>query len=296
MSLQLPAPRNNAANSFQQLWNSWLTPAGAPAYTGPGNELTAATRGIARKRAIRAAITGFIGNIMPAPTLSFQNLGPNVLGGLDWRTWTLTINGMFFDRDDITYRMFILLCRTAYHESRHGEQVYRSAQGLADQAFPFPDVSQARIIQVASAVGGGGGVGARVAAFSGNALNNPQVRCQLIAETLKIPMMVAQHADNNRAGFAHFTALGKPAWFKRATVQLEVEEWMRSLAKKTLFEQVTMFGEGGDAPMEFYKDLPVELDAHAIEDGIKAATTTLIGHNYHANKLQPRTNTGLFGP
>jgi hypothetical protein len=295
MSLQLPGPRNNAANRFQQLWNSWLTPAGAPAYTGPGNELTAATRGMARKRAIRNAITGFTGNIMPAPTLSFQNMGANVLGGLNWSTWTLTINGMFFDQDDITYRMFILLCRTVYHESRHGEQVYRSAQGLAAQAFPFPDVSQARMIQVASMVGGGG-VGARVAAFSGNALNNPQVRCQLIAETMNIPMTVAQHADNNRAGFAQFAALARPAWFKRGTVQLEVEEWMRSLAKKTLFEQVTIFGEGRDAPREFYKDLPVELDAHAIETDIKTATTNLIGHNYHANKIRPRTNVALFGP
>lgn len=70
---------------------------------------------------------------------------------------------------------------------------------------------------------------------------------------------------------------------------------MRSIAKKTLFEQVTMFGEGPDASRDFYKDLPVELDQPAIEDSVADATTHLIGHNFALNGGQPRTNTGLFG-
>jgi len=48
--------------------------------------------------------------------------------------------------------------------------------------------------------------------------------------------------------------------------------------------------------MGLIPDLPVELDAHKIEDAAAAQTELLIGHTVAAGGAQPRTNIGLFGP
>ena len=295
MSLQQAASVNQAALAFANLWTHWLNPPGGLAYVAPGGGVGAAARGMSRKALMRAAITQFT-NFLPPFALSFPNLGQGLAGGLNWSNWTLQINNTFFLDDSITYRNFIELCRTAYHESRHGEQVYRAAQGLAALAFPFPDTSQATVVQAAS--GGAGGVAARVAAFSGQGLQQPAVRVQLITKLLKIPSNIAQHAETNRLQFAAFVALPKPAWFKRQTVTLEVEEWMRSLAKQSLFGMTMMVEQNageGDMAYDMYRDLPVELDAHAIEDSVAAATVGRIGRNLSVNRHQPRTNTALFG-
>jgi hypothetical protein len=293
MSLQQAASINQAARAFKRIWKYWLRPAGAPAYPAAVSAAAAQARAAARKTAMRQAIQGY-SNFLPNITISLdQNLGAGVLGGLNWSAWTLSINSSFFTNDAITYADFMELCRTAYHETRHGEQVYRAAQALASQAIGLPDTSQATIIQ-AAATAGVGGVQARIAAFSGNALNNAAVRTQLIVSLLKVPTAVAQHADTNRALFANFAALAKPAWFKRSTVVLEVGEWMRSLAKKSLNE-MTMWAESPNAPYAMYRDLPVELDAHSIEDSLANTTTGLIGQNVAVHGAQPRTNTALFG-
>lgn len=296
MSLQQAASVTQAAIAFANLWTHWLNPPGGLAYVAPGGGVGAAARGMSRKAMMRTAITQFT-SFLPPLALSFPNLGQDTLGGLNWTNWTLQINNAFFLRDSITYTDFIELCRTAYHESRHGEQVYRAAQGLAALAFPFPDTSQATVIQAASS--GAGGVAARVAAFSGQGLQQPAVRVQLITKLLKIPSNVAQHAETNRLQFATFVALPKPVWFKRQTVTLEVQEWMRSLAKQSL-NGMTMWveqnaGEGRRA-YAMYRDLPVELDAHAIEDSVATALETRIGRTEAVDGNRQRTDTARFGP
>jgi hypothetical protein len=110
-----------------------------------------------------------------------------------------------------------------------------------------------------------------------------------------MPVNVAQHADNARNAFATWTALPKPAWFKRATVLEEVNEWMRATYKKT-YSELDSWAQGGNGPYHIYRDLPEENDAHGVEDLIEAALYSAIGNDTPQNRQQPRTNVGLFGP
>lgn len=292
MSLQNAGAINQAATALSQLWTNWLHPPGAVAYpAGIG-----ANRAAARQALVTAAINQF-GAFLPALTITYPNMGPGVLGGLNWKPWLLEINSLWFAQDAIAYDDFIELCATAYHETRHGEQVYRSAQGLAlgpPNGFAPPDTSPQTIIQMGAS--GGGGVAARIAAFSGNATANPITRQNIVASLLSVPQAVALHADANRAGFGAFVALAKPAWFKRSTMKLEVEEWMRSIAKNTL-NGMTMWVEGhGQQVMSMYMDLPVEVDAYGIEANFVSALEAQVGHTRAAQGAQLRTNVGLFGP
>lgn len=291
-SLQVTATINNTAAAFAQLWTNWTQPA-----------LSAAARKLARETRITTIVNTF-NTFLAVPTVGFSNLGPNTLGGFNWTDWSLEINDVFTSDDDITYRQFLELCRTVYHECRHCEQVYRCAQGLgayrpttpppANSLNP-PDMSEAEMIQLAS--GGGGGVQSKITAFSGNPLNQAAARVKLISKVLNVPAAQATAAEASSANFATFIGLAKPAWFKRRTVKLEVEEWMRSIAKSSLFG-MTMFVEQGATEMNaMYKDLPVELDAHKIEDAVAAKTIQDMGnHDIVAQGAQPRTNAGLFGP
>jgi len=286
-SLQVTATINQAATDFTQLWANWKVPA-----------ISSAARKLARETRITNIVNSF--NFLSLPAVSFANLGPNTLGGFNWTDWSLTINDVFTSDDDITYRNFLELCRTIYHESRHCEQVYRSAQGLGAYrpATPLiglkpPDMTEAEMIQMAS--DGGGGVASKVSAFSGNPLNQAATRVKLISKLLNIPAAQATAAEASSADFTNFIGLAKPAWFKRRTVKLEVEEWMRSIAKSSLFG-MTMFVEQGASDMnKMYKDLPVELDAHKIEDAVAAKTEQDIGHAIATHGALARTNA-TFGP
>lgn len=297
MSLQNPATINQAATAFAQLWTTWLRPPGVVAHPG-GGVIGANARAMPRKNSIRTAITQFSG-FLPPVTIAFSNLGPGVVGGLDWTRWELSINDLWFTQDGITYNDFLELCATAYHETRHAEQVYRAAQGLAlglPNGFAPPDTTSASLINLGSSTGGG--VAAKVAAFSGGATTNPVVRQQLVKKLLNVPVAVAQHADTNRAAFSNFTGLARPAWFKRNTVRLEVEEWMRSIAKQTLFG-MTMWVEvnagATSTTYGMYRNLPVEIDAHGIEDLVINRVEAIVGLPRAAHGAQPRTNIGLFG-
>ncbi|HUI57096.1 MAG TPA: hypothetical protein VLY04_19105 [Bryobacteraceae bacterium] len=293
MSLQQQANVNNTATAFSALWTNWTQP---PA--------SANARKLARETRITNIVTGF--NFIAPPVVSFENMEPGLLGGFNWTDWSLKINDDFTSDDDITFANFMELCRTVYHETRHCEQVYRCAQGLGAfrpttpppaASLKPPDMTIQEMIQFASE--SGGGVASKIAAFSGNPLNQQAARVKLINKVLNVPTAQATTADTNSGLFAGFIALPKPAWFKRRTVLLEVEEWMRSIAKTTLFGMTMFVEEKGTTTAEMnkmYKDLPVELDAHKIEDSVAAQTELLIGHTVAADGAQPRTNAALFGP
>jgi len=171
-----------------------------------------------------------------------------------------------------------------------------SLQSKMSVDYYFPDMSKAQIIQQQQRLGVGTGFKGKVAMFEGKGAqqSSRSQRAQQIQEWLDIPITVARTAEAAKAGFNGYIGLAKPQWFKRKTVLLEVEEWMRSTFKKTLGE-MSAWAQSDAGPYKIYRALPEEHDAHSIEDLIVKGITTRIGHDLKVRGKQPRTNTALFG-
>lgn len=278
MSLQ----SNNSVTAFctkcKTIWDNWLTGASGP------------IRVANRENTLRSALTMVTGFMAPM-NYRFANLGGDC-GSFSWGSWRLSIDKTYTKKADIRYKDFVELCCSAYHEARHAEQFYRIAQGIAAEKLTFPDKSKAQVIQDFHQTGGGGSVRDRIALFEGKAMQSrPQNIRHMISKWLNIPVNVAGTALTAKHGFNGYLQLAKPAWFKRQTVLLEVEEWMRSTYKRTL-GGMNEWAQSDHGPYKIYRDLPEEHDAHEIEKLIKARITQAIGHNYPTNKNKRRSALG----
>src|SRR5262245_28866965 len=123
MSLQTAPVRNAFVNTCADLWRTWNS--------GP-----VLLREHARKQKVRQALTAITG-FMPAPTLVFLPI--KGWGGFMWGPWRLELNLKYVTKHDIKYGKFVEFCTTIYHETRHAEQFYRIAQGLAQGRLTYPD-------------------------------------------------------------------------------------------------------------------------------------------------------------
>lgn len=286
MSLQDNVVLTQFVANCHALWTRWNRHDGHPHRSGN------------REARVRAAVVAMT-NFMVAPQVTFQAISG--WGSFSWTSWTLTLNNRYTNKNDIKYGKFVEFCSTIYHETRHAEQFYRIAQGLALGRLKYPDKSERQIVQN---IGGSNlSVRQKIGLFGGGGGVQP---AQLLPDArnlstwLNIPLNVAQHAHNSRAGFTTFIGLPKPAWFKRATILLEVEDWMRATYKGTYGEMDSFAQSEDDDPnairenvYNMYRSLPEENDAHAIEDLVVQALTTSIGHAGSENER--RTNVGLFG-
>lgn len=269
MTMHAQLTMSSFANSMVELWRKW-DGANYPGVVGAG-------RRDRRRRfvesAIRAATT-----FMPTPNIVHADLGSGVCGSFSWPSWKLSLNRSYTADTDIEYGDFLEFCVTIYHETRHCEQFFRVAQGLAGGKLAFPDQTTSSIINHHRTTQGLGTVQERMQMFQ-QASSNQSVRAtpQMIASWLNIPLNVANQASANANNlFTAFEGTIRPGWFKRNTIRLEVEEWMRECYKSTL-SGVGNWAQGSDAPYKFYTNQPTERDAHGIEDGVKALIETGIG-------------------
>jgi len=280
MTLQDVNVRTTFVNDCANIWRDWLN-------GGAGRK--------ARREAEFLAAINRMTSFMVAPQVSFNNTGG--WGAFSWPTWRLAVNQTYTNTPNLMYKNFVELCSTVYHETRHAEQFYRIAQGLSIGDLKYPDTSGGQIVQMAQVAGS---VRSRINMFNsittGDPLQtDPGRRPGIIATWVNIPMNVAQHADNARNNFRVWTALPKPAWFKRPTVLAEVNEWMRATYKKS-FSELDTWAQGDDGPYRVYRDLPEENDAHGIEDLVQTALYARIGNDTPANRKKRRDNVTLFGP
>jgi hypothetical protein len=294
-SLQQQDVVDEFARDCLLLWNSWLKPKNQPTVDLAG------TRAFCRKDLLKNAIQDMTNGVILRPGVEFKAL-PKSWGCFLWDKWALHLNESFLQADDIKYGEFIEICLTAYHETRHAEQAYRVAQGLAAGVIAFPDKLGLELVQHG---GVAGGVAAKLASIKNARMGarqavigmDPTARAQVIADLLKIPLTTAQAAEASSAEFNDFLALPKPEWFRRATSKLEVEDWLRADFKKTLHEMDSLAQEHGNNSgfrmKAMYHALPEENDAHAIEEMVSGAIVLQIGHP--TSKQVKRTNTALFG-
>jgi hypothetical protein len=278
VSLQNDGVRNRFVTACADIWRSWLLDGSAAV----------------REEKLEAAIVS-MSSFMVAPDVKFATLGG--WGAFSWTGWKLKVNKKYTGKDDIRYKDFVEVCCTIYHETRHAEQFYRIAQGLAAGKLKFPDASSASTVQKMAA--GVGSVKSRIAMFEavGKGTDPLQLdtgkRIAVISERLKLPLAVVRHADINRDGFQTFIDGARPAWFKRSTVLDEVNEWMRATYKKT-FSELDTWAQGNDGPYRIYRDLPEENDAHGIEAWVESGLYQRIGHVVWFKKR--RDQTAIFGP
>jgi len=151
MSLQENATMTTFAQSAATLWGHWAHP---PVAAGQ-------QRREWRRERIKAMING-AASFMVAPTVSFEDTGTSN-GSFGWSGWTLRLRKDRTADSALSYEDFVKYCRTMYHETRHAEQFYRIAQGLAAGTLKYPDVSPQTTLQAVTASGGGAGVKGKVA-------------------------------------------------------------------------------------------------------------------------------------
>ncbi len=278
MSLQFDSVLNSFTGKCAGVWRNWRT-----------------SSKVQRETTLSTAITQMTAFMVP-PTVRFSNTSG--WGSFSWPSWTLKVNQKYTGQDAIKYKDFVEVCSTIYHETRHAEQFYRIAQGVAAGTLSLPDASGAQIVQAMGA--SATGVQSRIALFEAASKGqNPlqqdtKGRVATIAQSLHIPLNVAQHADVRSTYFANYLTSSRPPWFKRPTILDEVNEWMRATYKKT-YSEMDGWAQGSDGPYKIYRDLPEENDAHGIEDKVQATLYTLIGNDTPANRKKLRTDV-VFGP
>ena len=192
MSLQNNPVRTQFVANCHALWITWNV--------GPS-----AGRPAARQMAIQQALTAMT-NFMHPPTLKFKTM--NDWGSFQWPIWTLKLKKQCTENDNIKYGKFVEFCSTIYHETRHAEQFYRIAQGLALGRLHYPDATPAEVINQLAVPAGGGGVQAKLAMFGGGgvAATPALPNAMLLSRWLTIPLGTAQHAHASSAQFDTFTA------------------------------------------------------------------------------------------
>lgn len=265
MSLQANATMVAFAQAASNLWGNWANPPGG----------TEQERRDWRRQKIKDMI-GAATSFMVSPKVVFANTGGSN-GSFGWSGWTLSLRRDRTRDSGLSYADFVKYCRTMYHESRHAEQFYRIAQGLAAGTLKYPDISPQKTVDAITGAGGGGGVQSKVQLFQAmQSGKSPAVNAMVIAKWLSIPQDVANSAYGGKGQFTAYLNGGKPAWFRRGSVQLEVEEWMRATYKGTL-SGLNRWTQSDDGPYKMYRDQPEEYDAHAIGNRIVAAIDASTG-------------------
>lgn len=225
-----------------------------------------------RKSEIRALVAQAT-DFMTAPTVLFEQTDGEENGYFSWGGWILKLRSAPVENDRLLIADFARYCRTIYHEIRHAEQFFRIAQGLAAGTLKFPEKSVDQVAQavLTMAAPQGGRVATQVATIRDKRKQNfgvTQIKltAPVIAEWLTIPQNVADAACRTADQFAQFTSGPKPAWFKRNSVLLETEDWMRASYSGSLSE-TNAFAQTG-ASRKMYRDQPEEHDAHEIGNAI----------------------------
>lgn len=282
-SLQFDSVLSSFVDDCAHIWTTWLQ-------DGPGS---AASRKQRRERRFKTAV-GRMTVFMVRPSVEFATSGG--WGAFNWTRWRLRINQCYTGQDAIRYKDFVELCSTVYHETRHAEQFYRIAQGLAAGNLRLPD---ARAVQIKQQWPARGAIQSYVVTFETDAIDeDPRhltatQRAHLIADRMRIPLSVAQHADRQRDSFASYLGAGRPSWFHRAALD-EVNDWLRATYKKRFSESGNWI-QRPHGPYRVQRNRPEENDARSLEELVQAALYRRIGHDTPRNRHQRRTDIDLFG-
>ena len=276
MSLHNNASITNFAQACANLWANWAN----PPLGWPGPNRRTKRRNHISQVIIANATVGF----MVPPNVIFLDVGGSN-GAFSWSPWRLRLKKSLTANQGLAYADYVRFCRTMYHETRHAEQFYRIAQGLAAGALKYPNKSEGEVMQELNSLSGGvgalgvgGGVGGMVQRFNVVQGGGGQIQltAQLIANWLNIPLNVAQHGHTNLGLFNGFALGVMPAWFRRGSITRETEEWMRATYNGSL-AGLNRWTQSDDGTYKMYRDQPEEHDAHEIGNRLVAALDLATG-------------------
>jgi hypothetical protein len=212
--------------------------------------------------------------LLPAVDIRFAPIDSE--GELTWGEWRIRVKEDSFNLDGILCEDYIELCKTIYHETRHAEQFYREAQGLALGRLEFPGKTVRSVLQIKKALG--------------------------------IPMNVTFHATTNMDTYATFACTPKlghcslgsgPGW---SNWDPTVDDWLQRTYDKVKGEfaqmgqdadQENAFGRRNVLDKAFYGGAEDEVDAVAMEGLLRVAMEGLMPA-YGTNHAKARTDP-VFG-
>lgn len=157
------------------------------------------------------------------------------------------------------------LCSTIYHETRHAEQLFRVAQGLAAGMINH-GVPKNKLIKVLAKTGGMNTVTQKRFMFE-NDLSQYPFSANMLVELVWVPLNVANNAVNRMNDFNTWINSGRPTWYKRNPQEI-VTRWADTTLRKST-ERVEDAGQSAPfnngRAFRFYRDTAVEYDSHQIE-------------------------------
>lgn len=221
---------------------------------------------------IKLRVFKTVNSFMPPPRILVEDTGDSN-GYFSWGAWQLVLRKSVLQRN-ISYTNFVTFCRTIYHETRHAEQFFRIAQGLAAGKLKYPEKTGSETAQAVVAAAGNISFADRVSMFNqppgkrlGETSGSVTVSDNVLAEWLDIPKTTATNAVGRKAEFANFISGNRPKWFRRDTILLETEEWMRGTYKRGELSVLNKWAQEG-LSRPIYRDQPEEYDAHEIGNAI----------------------------
>ena len=137
MSLHHHVSITTFAQACANLWANWAN----PPLGWPGPDDKTKRRNHISQVIIANATVGF----MVPPNVIFEDAGGSN-GAFRWRAWQLRLKRTLTKNLGLAYADYVKFCRTMYHETRHAEQFYRIAQGLAAGALKYPGKSESTIL------------------------------------------------------------------------------------------------------------------------------------------------------
>jgi hypothetical protein len=265
VSLQYVSTMNAFAASAATLWGNWSADQRTPGQR----------RRDWRREQIKAMIrtaTAF----MVTPTIKFQDTGSSN-GSFGWEAWTLHLRANRTVQVGLTYADYVKYCRTMYHEARHAEQFYRIAQGLMLGTLKYPGKTGRDVVHEVRVADTAQTFQSTLAMFEKESTGSQiDVTAKVVQQWLSVPANVSTSAYASRAQFTAFVNSGRPLWFKRSSVLLETEEWMRATYAGSL-SALNAWTQGDDGPYQMYRNQPEEHDAHGIGNAIVTAVDSATG-------------------
>ncbi|MEO1491555.1 MAG: hypothetical protein AAFV19_05305 [Pseudomonadota bacterium] len=234
---------------------------------------------------------------IPTPDIHTAVIGRAVRGQFESSTWSLVLNNLFFEEQEYTYRRFLILATTVYHEMRHAEQWWRCLQALHHgfallpdyhfQIKPTDDRAYERMsVKTKAAIYERG--------LPDRQKQQRHITASLLANRLNVPMYVARAATNSaKADLQNFLDIHKE-WYVRRDAVRELQKWVNYLIpgpKYSDFNQnalrTKIWSPTNPGPFDagvlalnrqkMYQDNPIEKDAHHLPDDIAFRLATSIG-------------------
>ena len=279
MTLGSQVVKNQYTRLMRDLWVKWDAP-----------PIPEKNRVLQLERIIKTIAPG-----IPVPAVYTDRLGPATRGTFMHRDWALCLNELFFDEGEYTYRRFLMMATTVYHEVRHAEQFYRCLQALFFGYAQLPD-HHFQLVPLDPETFGQMSVQQKVDLYQYQLPDRQQtISPGMLANRMQVPIEIALAAKNSSLrDFQNFINLSKD-WYVRGQAKNEIQKWVNHIVtgpiycarNQTKYSRDEVWANSSNRPFDedtlahnrqrIYQTSPLEKDTHHIQTNIERPIEGLIG-------------------